>query len=98
MKTAQAIRHVHFEDLGTITPLLRERGYAVQHVDACTDDLTSLDATAPTLLIVLGGPFGAFDENDYPFLSAEMSLVRKRLDAGLPILGICLGAQLIARA
>ncbi len=98
MKGALVIRHVHFEDLGTIEPFLLEEGYAVQYIDASVDDLTSLDAATPDLVVVLGGPIGAFDDDVYPFLRAELTFVQKRLDAGLPILGICLGAQLIARA
>src|SRR5690606_17252890 len=98
MKTAIAIRHLHFEDLGTLEPLLRERGYAVRHVDATVDDLAALDAQAPDMLAILGGPIGAYDEAAYPFLEAELDLVRRRLATRRPLLGICLGAQLIARA
>ncbi len=98
MKTAVAIRHIHFEDLGTLEPLLRERGYTVRYVDAAVDDLAGLDAQAPELLVMLGGPIGAFDDETYPFLVHELALVRRRLESGRPILGICLGAQLIARA
>ncbi|MCP5328145.1 MAG: glutamine amidotransferase [Steroidobacteraceae bacterium] len=98
MKTAVAIRHIHFEDLGTLEPLLRERGYSVRYVEATTDDLAALDVAGPALLVVLGGPVGAFDEALYPFLAAELQLVRRRLAVRRPVLGICLGAQLIARA
>lgn len=98
MKTAIALRHVHFEDLGTLTPLLAARGYAVRHVDAPLDDLTAPDLLAADLLVVLGGPIGAFDEALHPWLADELTLVRARLQAGRPIVGICLGAQLIARA
>lgn len=98
MRTAIAIRHIHFEDLGTLEPLLRARGYAVQYADAAMDNLAVLDAEAPDLLVLLGGPIGAFDDQTYPFLVDELALVRRRLDSGRPILGICLGAQLIARA
>ncbi|MDB5869342.1 MAG: glutamine amidotransferase class-I [Polaromonas sp.] len=59
MKTAVAIRHIHFENLGTLAPLLEERGYAVRYVDAMVDDLIALDASAADLLVVLGGPVGA---------------------------------------
>lgn len=97
-KTVTVIRHIHFEDLGTLEPLLLERGYAVRYVDPAMEDLASLDALAPDLLVVLGGPVGAFDEEIYPFLAGELALVRQRLAAGTPLLGICLGAQLIARA
>jgi GMP synthase (glutamine-hydrolysing) len=61
-------------------------------------DLKSLNTREPDLLVVLGGPIGAFDEEVFPFLAAELALIRERLDARLPILGICLGAQLMARA
>lgn len=96
-KTAIVIRHIHFEDLGTLEPLLQERGYALRYIDPAIEDLAALDALAPDLLVVLGGPIGAFDEAIYPFLAGELALVRQRLDAGTPLLGICLGAQLIAR-
>jgi len=98
MKTAIAIRHIHFEDLGTLEPLLRERGCTVRYVDAAVDDLAGLDALAPDLLVLLGGPIGAFDDEAYPLLKHELELVRRRLESGRPMLGICLGAQLIARA
>lgn len=98
MKSAVAIRHIHFEDLGTLEPLLLERGYTVQYVDATVEDLTALDVQTPDLLVALGGPIGAFDENAYPFLGDELALVQRRLASQRPILGICLGAQLIARA
>ena len=98
MKTALAIRHVHFEDLGTLEPILHGRGYAVNHVDATGTELRALDAGEPDLLVVLGGPIGAFDDAIYPFLADELALVRRRLESGRPILGICLGAQLMARA
>ena len=61
MKTAIAIRHVCFEDLGTLEPLLKARGYAIRYVDAAVDDLRTLDVVTPDLLDVLGGPIGAFD-------------------------------------
>ena len=98
MKTAIAIRHVCFEDLGTLEPLLQTRGYTVRYVDAAVDDLHALDVASPDLMIVLGGPIGAFDDALYPFITAEMALVRQRLDSRRPLLGICLGAQMIARA
>jgi GMP synthase (glutamine-hydrolysing) len=96
MKSAIAVRHVHFEDLGVLEPLLVEQGYAVRYVDAPTEDLAALDATSPDLVVVLGGPIGVYDEGVYPFLTAEFDFVRRRLDAQQPLLGVCLGAQIIA--
>lgn len=97
-RTALVIHHVPFEDLGTLAPLLHARGYAVRHVDAATDDLAALDVRTPELMVVLGGPIGAYDDALYPFVATEAERVRERLDSQRPILGICLGAQLIARA
>ncbi len=98
MKKAVALRHISFEDLGTLEPLLRERNYEVHFIEAAVEDLKSVDALEADLLIVLGGPIGAFDEGTYPFLKHELDLVAHRLDHRRPLLGICLGAQLIARA
>ncbi len=98
MKTAIAIRHLHVEDLGTLGPLLKARGYDVQYVDATQDELSALDVEAADLLVVLGGPIGAFDDDTYPFLVDELAQVGRRLQSQRPVLGICLGAQLIARA
>lgn len=95
-KTALAIRHVHFEDLGAFGPELEAAGFSVQYRDAGVDDLRALpDAD---LLVVLGGPIGAYEDDRYPFLTEEITLLEKRLAASRPTLGICLGAQLMARA
>jgi GMP synthase (glutamine-hydrolysing) len=97
-KSAVAIRHVHFEDLGTFGPELEAAGFDLRYVDVGRDDPGGLDATEPDLLVVLGGPIGVYETEAYPFLVGEIDLIRRRLAAGRPILGICLGAQLIATA
>ena len=98
MKTALALRHLAFEDLGLIEPLLAKRGFEVRYHEAGVDDFASVDLGAVDLLVVLGGPISVEDEDNYPWLSDEVALIRERLDAGQPLLGICLGAQLMARA
>lgn len=98
MKTVAAIRHVCFEDLGSFEPLLHEHGYTIRYFDAGVDDLRSNDVRDADLLIVLGAPIGAYEEDKYPFLVRELKILESRLAAGRPMLGVCLGAQLFARA
>jgi len=96
MKTALTIRHVAFEDVGTLESALLKTGFELQFREAGLHDLSAIDPLAPDLLIVLGGPIGVYEQAEYPFLTDEIALLRRRLEADLPILGICLGAQLLA--
>jgi len=97
LKHAVAIRHVFFEDLGSLGDVLRQRGFRITYMDAGLDELIDVEALRPDLLVVLGGPIGANDEHVYPFLLDEMRLLERRLHADAPTIGICLGAQLMAR-
>ncbi|MFZ1416642.1 MAG: gamma-glutamyl-gamma-aminobutyrate hydrolase family protein [Defluviicoccus sp.] len=98
MSDVLALRHVPFEDLAYFEAVLTERGLGVRYVDAVTDDLAAIDAMRPGLVVVLGGPIGAYEDTAYPFLGDELRLIERRLRANRPTLGICLGAQLMARA
>ena len=97
-RTIWAIRHVLNEDLGNFAPVLEELGYDIRYIEAQTQDFSLLKPLAPDLLIVLGGPMGVYEADQYPFLTAEINLLQARLAANLPTLGICLGAQLMAAA
>lgn len=98
MKSAVAIRHVGFEDLDAFAPALRAAGYSLRYWDIGEQALSTLEPVETDLLIVLGGPIGAYEEDVYPFLREELGILERRLEAGRPTMGICLGAQLIARA
>lgn len=98
MKSAVAIRHVGFEDLGAFAPAIRHAGYQVHYWDIGEQDLWTLEPVRTDLLIVLGGPIGAFEDSAYPFLKEEIDILEQRLEANRPTMGVCLGAQLIARA
>lgn len=97
-KLAYAIRHVAFEDLGSLEAPLIEANYQIRYFDAGADDLAPVENDRPDLLVVLGGPIGAYEDEPYPFLAAEVETLRLRLGRGEPTLGLCLGAQLMARA
>jgi GMP synthase (glutamine-hydrolysing) len=96
MKTAVAIRHVHFEDLGSFEIPLKRAGWQLYYLDAGLHDLTALDPLAADLLFVLGAPVGVYEDGVYPFLHDESAVLRARLARNKPTVGICLGAQLIA--
>lgn len=98
MKTLLAVRHVPFEDLDAYAEVLAEAGYSIRYADAPTADFAALGRQPWDLMVVLGGPIGVNDAADYPFLAPELKFVEDRLKAGLPLLGICLGSQFIAKA
>ena len=98
MKIATVLRHVQFEDLGSLQSVLEGASYTVAYRNVGDDDFLSFDPLAPDLLVVLGGPIGVYEEEVYPFLGPEKALIAQRLAGNKPTLGICLGAQLIAAA
>lgn len=89
------LQHVPFEGLGCIDPWLAEN----RHTAACArlwagdrlPDVGIVDG-----LIVMGGPMGVYDEAVYPWLAEEKSFIKQIIAQNKPVLGICLGAQLIA--
>jgi GMP synthase (glutamine-hydrolysing) len=95
-KLCTAIRHVHFEDIGSFTRSLQEAGYEISYLEAPTDDLKP--AQQADLTVFLGGPIGVYEEETYPFLKDELAIAQSRLEQKKPMLGLCLGSQVIARA
>jgi GMP synthase (glutamine-hydrolysing) len=94
----RVIQHVLFEDLGLWNSVLEKSGFdIVPHQGGINlpQEAEWLDAE---LGIVLGGPIGVNDTAQYPWLHEELRLVKSRISAQRPILGICLGAQMIAAA
>ncbi len=94
---AHYFKHVPFEDLGSIRLWLTKTGYAI----TCTPFFESAQLPDPEeidLLIVMGGPMSVNDEKIYPWLVDEKNFIHQMIMSGKPVLGICLGAQLIASA
>jgi GMP synthase-like glutamine amidotransferase len=91
-----ALQHVLFEDVGSMARDFKQRGFSLTtthwYLDDATPAVTDFDA-----LVVMGGPMGVDDEAQYPWLAAEKRLIKEAIDAGKIVLGICLGAQLIAQ-
>jgi GMP synthase (glutamine-hydrolysing) len=95
-KSCVVIRHLQFEDLGSFAEPLTAAGYQLQYLDVAIDDLTA--AYQADLTVILGGPVGVYDTALYPFLQTELLIAKQRLAQRKPLLGVCLGAQLIAAA
>ena len=91
-----AFRHVPFEGLGLIEPALRLRRIEVDYADPYQPGTTRPDVARYDALIFMGGPMSVND--DLPCLRQEMDFIRQAIAQRQPILGICLGSQLIARA
>jgi len=91
-------RHVPFEGLGLLEPVLSARGADIRIIEVPLADLADHDPLAADLLVVLGGPLGTNDTEEFPFLESEIAAIGHRLEHEAPVLGICLGAQLMARA
>lgn len=92
------LQHVPYEGPGALAPAIRETGAELEVVRIDEGDaVPSPDDVAATVgLVVMGGPMGVHDE--LPWLESERALLRAAVDAGLPVLGICLGAQQLAMA
>src|SRR5256712_1040619 len=90
------LRHVQAEGLGLLTNVLRDRGIHHRYLDLPRGEAPPRDLHNLGGLIVLGGPMAVYEADRHPFLRAETELVERALTAGRPVLGICLGAQLIA--
>lgn len=97
-KTCLAVRHVAFEDLGILGPLISARGYDIRFYDAGIEPFAADSLVAPDLVVVLGGPIGVYEQDTYPFIAGEIAAVAARLQSNKPTLGICLGAQMMAAA
>jgi len=91
-----AFRHVPFEDLGLIRASLEERGISIEYADLFRPGAPVPDITQAAGLIFMGGPMSAND--DLPWLRQELQLISHAMDLRQPVLGVCLGAQLIAKA
>jgi GMP synthase-like glutamine amidotransferase len=90
------IRHVPFEGPGAIADWAAARGHALSGSEAFKGHLPALSDF--DLLVVLGGPMGVYDVAEHPWLIEEREFLASAIDAGKVVLGVCLGAQLLADA
>jgi GMP synthase (glutamine-hydrolysing) len=100
MKRALVLQHVEMEGPARIADLFREREIAVETLAVYAGQAVPAALGPDEILVVMGGGMGVGDRDDprYPFLAPEIELIRAALAAERPVLGVCLGAQLLAHA
>lgn len=92
-----AIRHVEIEHLGVFEEHLKSLGIGYKYLDTSKGERLREPLESYSALIVLGGYMGAYEENTYEFLTYEFKLMEEALKKEIPLLGICLGAQMLAK-
>lgn len=97
MKPLVCLRHESPDDLGVGTQVFAQFGIPVRYVDVWVEELP-LPSDEMSGLVSLGGEMNADELEEYPFLLTERELLRKAMEMGIPVIGICLGAQILARA
>jgi GMP synthase (glutamine-hydrolysing) len=96
VKEVFAFRHVAHEHLGSIADCLARRAVPFRYIDLPQSDSLPVDLDQSLGLIFMGGPMSANDP--FPYVRRELYLISQALRSGLPMMGVCLGSQLIAKA
>ncbi len=91
-------QHVPYEPLGTLDPLLKAAGFRIRYVNFGRDPSQRPALDRYAALIILGGPMNADQIDSHPNLITEVDVIREALERDMSVLGICLGAQLLAKA
>ncbi|HEY1802407.1 MAG TPA: type 1 glutamine amidotransferase [Terriglobales bacterium] len=92
------LQHARSEGLGTIEDALRGSGHSFKYLRTFEGETIPKNAGNLSGLVIMGGPMGVYEHAKYPFLKDEMKLIESFLKEGKPILGVCLGSQLLASA
>lgn len=103
MRRVLVVRHAAHEPLGNLEHQLRAAGLELEVIDCFQGDWVRIEhagfqPAAWAGLVVLGGPMNADETDRYPNLAAEVRWLQAAVRAQLPTLGVCLGAQLLARS
>ncbi|MFD0738403.1 type 1 glutamine amidotransferase [Lysobacter koreensis] len=96
MSRLLVFQHIAAEPLGTLDPLIRRRGHRVRFTNFERHPDVQPNVDRYRGLIVLGGPMNVEDQAQRPHLRTELLAIERMLEQGKPVLGICLGAQLLA--
>lgn len=94
-KTILSIQNINFETLGTLKELISSDSFSIENIEAQKEPVPN-NVKQYAAIIILGGPMAVYDNVEY--LKEEQELIRQALKLDIPVLGICLGSQLIAQA
>jgi GMP synthase (glutamine-hydrolysing) len=97
MKKLLVLQHVAHELLGSLNPLLKRAGFRIRYVNFARHPNAEPSLDGYDGLIILGGPMSVNDANRLPHLVTELRLIEEAMKRDIPVLGVCLGAQLIAK-
>jgi GMP synthase (glutamine-hydrolysing) len=98
MRKLLVFQHSAREPLGVLDPMLRRAGFRIRYLNFSRQPDQKVDVRRYNGLVVLGGPMNVDQQDRYPHLTTEIAAIQEALDHDIPILGICLGAQLLAAA
>ena len=96
MARVLVFQHVAAEPLGTLDPLIRQRRHRIRFINFSRDPDAAPNIDRYDALVVLGGPMNVHDADRHAHLTTEMHAIDRALTRGIPVLGICLGSQLLA--
>jgi GMP synthase (glutamine-hydrolysing) len=97
-RSALIIRHVPHEGIAGYRAPIEAAGYELDRIDVTDPAFATTDLNQPDLLIMMGGPMGVYEQDQYPWIGCQLRRLARRLDAGAPTLGVCFGAQMMAAA
>ncbi len=96
-RSIAVLRHIGVEGLGSIEEVLKARNLTYQYIDTWRDPLPSR-VSDYRAVVILGGPMGVYEQDKYPFIKQELFLIEEARRLNIPVIGICLGSQMIAQA
>ena len=94
----RVLQHVAPETPGLIGEILESRGARLEYVRPYAGDPVRTDPRGLAGLLVMGGPMGVYETARYPHIAQEIELIRNAVERNVPVLGVCLGSQLLAAA
>lgn len=98
MPRIYVLEHAEPETSGLIGDVLEERGVELDRILADRGDRVPVSMEGRAGLLVMGGPMGVYESDRHPHLLDEIRLIRQAVEASIPVLGVCLGSQLVAAA